>query len=203
MYELVREEKTQTEKYERWVEDEVFVDTLAGVPLVGLFYGVLLGPILGALWRPNIGMIASAFASAALGLLMGPVLLSALAGMTVACVYRPERRLPLRVRLSRRGLLAISSLLVVPAMWYSLKSAAQGGRRFAKSRYASRRARDSRGFPPFAFATVMIDLVLVQAVAFGRPLRALHYTFLIVGFLSTGVIIALAFSKSSPVPGSL
>jgi hypothetical protein len=57
--------------------------------------------------------------------------------------------------------------------------------------------------PPSVFAIVMINLLLVQTVALGRPLRAFHYTFLIVGFLSTGVIIALAFSKSSPVPGSL
>ena len=59
------------------------------------------------------------------------------------------------------------------------------------------------GFPSSVFAIVMINLLLVQAVALGRPLRAFHYTFLIVGFLSTGVIIALVFSISRPVPGSL
>ncbi len=57
--------------------------------------------------------------------------------------------------------------------------------------------------PPSVFAIVMINLLLVQTVALGRPLRAFHYTFLIVGLLSTGVMIALAFSRSSPVPGSL
>ena len=58
-------------------------------------------------------------------------------------------------------------------------------------------------FPQSVFAIVIINLLLVQTVALGRPLRAFHYTFLIVGLLSTGVMIALAFSRSSPVPGSL
>ena len=59
------------------------------------------------------------------------------------------------------------------------------------------------GFPPCVFAIVMINLLLVQIVALGRPLRAFHHTFLIVGLLSTGALIALAFTESSPVPGSL
>lgn len=57
--------------------------------------------------------------------------------------------------------------------------------------------------PPFLFAIVVLDLVLVQAAGFGRPLRAFHYTFLIVGVVSTGVITALAFRQSNPAPGSL
>ncbi len=57
--------------------------------------------------------------------------------------------------------------------------------------------------PPFLFSLVVLDLVLVQAVALGRPLRAFHYTFLIVGVLSTGLITALAFRVSRPVMGSL
>jgi hypothetical protein len=129
MYELGREQKTQTEVHDELVDDEVFVGTLAAVPLAGLFHGALIGPIVGALWRPYIGMSAAASASAALGLLVGPMLLSALAGITVACVYRPQRTLPLRVQLSRRGLLAISSLLVIPAVWHSLKTLAQRGLR--------------------------------------------------------------------------
>src|SRR4051812_31545584 len=59
------------------------------------------------------------------------------------------------------------------------------------------------GFPTSVFAIVMINLLLVQTVALGQRLRAFHYTFLIVGFISTGVTIALAFTISSPVPGSL
>ena len=59
------------------------------------------------------------------------------------------------------------------------------------------------GFPTSVFAIVMINLLLVQTVALGRRLRAFHYTFLIVGFISTGVIIALVFTISRPVPGSL
>ncbi len=33
------------------------------------------------------------------------------------------------------------------------------------------------GFPQCVFAIVMINLLLVQIVALGRPLRAFHYTF--------------------------
>lgn len=57
--------------------------------------------------------------------------------------------------------------------------------------------------PPFLFVLVVLDIVLVQAVAFGRPLRAFHYTFLIVGVFSTGLVTAFAFRASRPVIGSL
>jgi hypothetical protein len=59
------------------------------------------------------------------------------------------------------------------------------------------------GFPTSVFAIVMINLLLVQAVALGLPLRVFHFTFLIVGFISCGVTIALVFTISRPVPGSL
>jgi hypothetical protein len=49
--------------------------------------------------------------------------------------------------------------------------------------------------PPFLFPVVALDIVLVQTVALGRPLRAFHYTCLIVGLLSTALITALAFSR--------
>jgi hypothetical protein len=58
-------------------------------------------------------------------------------------------------------------------------------------------------FPTSVFAIVMINLLLVQTVALGQRLRAFHYTFLIVGFISSAVTIALAFTISRPVPGSL
>ncbi len=45
--------------------------------------------------------------------------------------------------------------------------------------------------PPFLFLIVVLDLALVQAVAFGRPLRTFYFTFLIVGIVSTSVVTAL------------
>jgi hypothetical protein len=57
--------------------------------------------------------------------------------------------------------------------------------------------------PPFLFLIVALDLALVQAVAFGRPLRTFYFTFLIVGVLSTGVVTALSFRSSNPMLGSL
>src|SRR4051812_13846122 len=58
-------------------------------------------------------------------------------------------------------------------------------------------------FPPFLFPIVLLDLALVQAVTFGRPLRTFYFTFLIVGILSTGVVTALCLRESRPPPGSL
>jgi hypothetical protein len=127
LYGLVREEATRSDEFERSIDEEVFVGTLAAVPLVALFYGVLISPIVGALWRPNVGISAAASVGAALGLLVGPALLSTLSGLLIACVYRSERRLPLRVQLSRRGLMAISSFLIIPAVWHSLTSIAKRG----------------------------------------------------------------------------
>jgi len=57
--------------------------------------------------------------------------------------------------------------------------------------------------PPCLFLIVALDLALVQAVAFGRPLRTFYFTFLIVGVLSTGVVTALSFRSSNPMWGSL
>jgi len=53
-------------------------------------------------------------------------------------------------------------------------------------------------FPPFLLMIVLLDLALVQAVAFGRPLRTFYFTFLIVGVVSTGVITALCVRESRP-----
>ena len=56
--------------------------------------------------------------------------------------------------------------------------------------------------PVFVFLIVALELAIVHA-SFGRPLRTFYFTFLIVGALLTGVITALFFSESNPVPGSL
>ena len=45
--------------------------------------------------------------------------------------------------------------------------------------------------PPVLFLTMLLDLALLQAVAFGQPLRTFYFTFLVVGVLSTGVITIL------------
>jgi hypothetical protein len=121
-----RDERTQTEAVSRSsddVDEMAFAGTLAVMPLVGVFYGILLGPILGALWRPSIGTTVPASAGAALGLVVGPAWLSAVAGVAIACVYRPQRRVSARTRWLRRGLIAISAVLLVPALLYALTSA--------------------------------------------------------------------------------
>jgi hypothetical protein len=56
--------------------------------------------------------------------------------------------------------------------------------------------------PVFAFLTVALELAIVHAF-FDRPLRTFYFTFLIVGVLLTGVITALPFNTSNPLPGSL
>ena len=52
--------------------------------------------------------------------------------------------------------------------------------------------------PPFLFLIVVLDLALIQALAFGRPLRTFYFTFLIVGIVSTGVVTALCTRDVRP-----
>ena len=40
-------------------------------------------------------------------------------------------------------------------------------------------------FPPALFALVMLDLLLVQCVILGHPLRVFHYTFLVAGLVAS------------------
>jgi hypothetical protein len=49
---------------------------------------------------------------------------------------------------------------------------------------------------------VALELAIAHAF-FDRPLRTFYFTFLIVGVLLTGVITALPFNTSNPLPGSL
>jgi hypothetical protein len=88
-------------------------------PLFGLFYGVLLGPLVGAL-----GPLDSSFPAAVgagVGVLVGPMLVSFLAGLALACVARLDRRASRQVRLARRGLLVVSPVLIFPAAWACLR----------------------------------------------------------------------------------
>jgi hypothetical protein len=57
--------------------------------------------------------------------------------------------------------------------------------------------------PPFFFLLVLLDLALVQAVAFGRPLGTFYFTFLITGIVSTAAITVYSVRDSNPVPVSL
>ena len=56
--------------------------------------------------------------------------------------------------------------------------------------------------PVFVFLTVALELAIAHAF-FDRPLRTFYFTFLIVGVRLTGVITALPFNTSNPLPGSL
>ncbi|AGA28582.1 hypothetical protein [Singulisphaera acidiphila] len=51
--------------------------------------------------------------------------------------------------------------------------------------------------PLLLFALVMLDIVLVQAVILGHPLRAFHYTFLVVGFAASLAITEVAFMPTT------
>jgi hypothetical protein len=57
--------------------------------------------------------------------------------------------------------------------------------------------------PPFLFMVMLLDLALVQTVAFGQPLRTFYFTFLIAGVLSTAVISVFAFNQPEPGQGKL
>ncbi|WP_254053229.1 hypothetical protein [Singulisphaera sp. GP187] len=47
------------------------------------------------------------------------------------------------------------------------------------------------------FALVLLDIVLVQSVILGRPLRAFHYTFLVVGLVASMALTVLAFMPTT------
>jgi hypothetical protein len=57
--------------------------------------------------------------------------------------------------------------------------------------------------PVFFFALVMLDLVLVQSIILGRPLRAFHYTFLVVGLVASIALTGLSYVIPPGRNGSL
>ena len=113
--------KTHSEEFERYIDQEAFWMTLPLPPLFGLFYGVLLGAVGGALCGLDGDAYISASAAATLGLLIGPVLVALVAAMTLACIVHFRPGLPVRSRLARRGLLIISPLLFVPAAFHCVQ----------------------------------------------------------------------------------
>ncbi|MBI1916645.1 MAG: hypothetical protein HYS12_18210 [Planctomycetes bacterium] len=118
---LTREGKTDTEAFERCLAEVPFGNYLALPPLFGLFHGVWLGALGGALCGLNTDWGFSAFAAAALGMVVGPISIAFVAGMTLAWTVEVDKGLPLRVRLARRGLLVVSPLFIVPAAWYCVR----------------------------------------------------------------------------------
>jgi hypothetical protein len=120
LFRLIREGKADTEEFKRCIAEERFWMCLPLPPLFGLFHGLLLGTTIGVLcgFDPESGISASA--GAALGLIIGPVLVATLAGLTLACIVDVDKELPLPVRLARRGLVVVSPLLIVPALGYCL-----------------------------------------------------------------------------------
>jgi hypothetical protein len=118
---LTCEGKTDSEEFERCLAEEAFAAYLAVPPFVGLFHGILLGAIGGALCGIDRDAGISASAGAALGVLVGPVLVAFVAGVAMASVVPLAPPLSWRERLARRGLLVVSPLLIVPAAWYCLR----------------------------------------------------------------------------------
>jgi hypothetical protein len=51
---------------------------------------------------------------------------------------------------------------------------------------------------PLLFALAMLDLVLVQSVILGRPLRAFHDTFLVVGLVASIALTVFAYFNAPP-----
>lgn len=53
-------------------------------------------------------------------------------------------------------------------------------------------------YPPFLFPLVMLDIVLVQCVSLGRPLRAFHYTVLVVGLVASLALTWFTYVNAAP-----
>jgi hypothetical protein len=117
---MTPKEAAHNEKVKRRLEEESYLRYMAGAPLGGLFHGVLAGPIAGALAGIDGKVDVSAAMGAAMGILLWPLFLTFLTGVTFACLLRLRPELPLRVRLARRGLLAVAPLVFVLALWHCL-----------------------------------------------------------------------------------
>ena len=114
----------ESEEYKSRMAEEMYWMSLAIPPLGGLFHGVFIGPLGGALCGIDSDSVSAA-TGALLGLLVGPVFVAFVVAITSACIVDPGPGLSFRVRLARRGLLFISPLLIVPCVWYCLKRVLQ------------------------------------------------------------------------------
>src|SRR5262249_241616 len=76
------------------LDAEAFWMTLPLPPLFGLFHGVLLGAVGGALCGLDSDAGVSATVAAALGLVIGPVFVALIAALTLACIVHPRAGLP-------------------------------------------------------------------------------------------------------------
>jgi hypothetical protein len=121
IFSLIGEGKADTDEYKRCMAEQTYWMCLPVAPLFGLLHGTLAGAVVGAFCGFDSESGVPASSGAALGLLVGPVFVSFVAALTLATLVRPDPGLPLQLRLARRGLLLVSPLLIVPAVWHCLK----------------------------------------------------------------------------------
>ena len=117
---LVRDGKTETEEFARYVAEDTFWMSLPIPPLFGLCHGVLAGAVVGAL-------CGSGAAGALSGVLIGPVVIAFLAAVTLACSVEVGGNYPVGARWARRGLLLVSPVLVLPAACHCLWAVCHSG----------------------------------------------------------------------------
>jgi len=122
--------KADFAEYERLTVEESG-DAFLWMPLfVGLFHGTLGGGVVGALAPLDPDVTIAAWQAAALGTIMGSVIVSFLASLMFSLWVPIRKELPLVTRVWRRALVAASPLLVVPLTWHCL--------RYSAHRHASR-----------------------------------------------------------------
>jgi len=90
-------------------------------PAFGLFHGILWGVIAGALGGLDETVGISAATGAALGLLIGPVAVSFIASVALACMVQPVPGSWWGARLACRCGIAVCPVLFVPCVWYCLR----------------------------------------------------------------------------------
>jgi hypothetical protein len=103
------------------MESSLYGVTMALSPLFGLFYGTLVGGILGALCPISPELHMSSGRGALLGVVLGPVFLSFIASATCAVTYPTPKYSSRSVGRSRRLALLVSPVLIIPAAVYCLK----------------------------------------------------------------------------------
>jgi hypothetical protein len=88
----------------------------------GLFHGILWGPLFGALLGLDDDVGFAASVGAVLGVVIGPVVVAFIAGVTLACIAGPIPGRSWRARLARRCWIVAAPLLFVPCVWYCLRT---------------------------------------------------------------------------------
>lgn len=110
-------------EFDAFIEDQQFTALITVPPLLGLFHGALIGPIMGALYTLTPEWNASASHGSIAGLLVTPLFLSLVYAAALAFFLPTHNEGMARSRRVRRWLLLVSPVFVIPAVFNCMRAA--------------------------------------------------------------------------------